>query len=616
MDWRLSGTAPTNCSPTPPSWTVCSSPARGGRSKLRSQLWRTPRPGLASISPLQRLRSTLDRIDRKGYGAYKDLSGAHDFDSFTLFVDRVQRDPFAPPSLIRIRTRENPFDRDLFETSVRRVAFEDFLARSVERAIRRVVRGNRGSGGSGRVEIQRTSQIVLPRTSLVVAPDYVEARMAVGLPARGRSVDARAAKTMLLEELPEVVRRALVPAPQGGVEEERARLHVEVVEDADHLRGRLPEQGLVAFLANGAVLPRESGASDRPLGDDAVPFESPEEYRVEVDLPNRGTVSGMGVPEGVTLVAGGGFHGKSTLLSALSWGVYDHVPGDGRELVVARDDAVKIRAEDGRSVSGVDISAMIGDLPGGRSTEDFSTPNASGSTSQAANIAEAIEAGTSLLLVDEDTSATNFMIRDERMHELVRSEPISPFIDLVQPLYRTLGVSTVVVVGGVGDYLDVADRVILLEDYRPSDATPRSREVKEMFPPRAPLTPREVRSPRKRVADPSPINLRRGKRQTARSKGLHTIELGRERVDLTYLEQLAEAGQTEAAARIVGEWVAAGKVRDMRDLLTEALASVAQNGLDSLGGFRGHPGEMSLPRAQELAAAINRIRALRAGPNT
>jgi predicted ABC-class ATPase len=565
---------------------------------------------------LQRLRSTLDRIDRKGYGAYKDLSGSHDFESFTLFVDRVQRDPFAPPSLIRIRTRENTFDPKLFGHPVRRVAFEDFLTRSVERAIRRVVRGNRGSGGSGRVEIQWTSQVVLPRTSMVVAPDYVEARMAVGLPARGRSVDARAAKTMLLEELPEIVRRALVPAPQGGLEEEPARLHVEVVEDANHLRGRLTGLGLVAFVADGAVLPRESGASDRPLEDGAVPFESPEEYRVEVGLPNRGAVSGMGVPEGVTLVAGGGFHGKSTLLSALSWGVYDHVPGDGRELVVARDDAVKIRAEDGRSVSGVDISAMIGDLPGGRSTEDFSTPNASGSTSQAANIAEAIEAGTSLLLVDEDTSATNFMIRDERMRELVRSEPISPFIDLVQPLYRSLNISTVVVVGGVGDYLDVADRVILLEDFRPSDATPRAREVTKMFPPRAPLTAREVRSPRKRVADPSPVDLQRGKRQTARGKGPHTIELGRERVDLSYLEQLAEAGQTEAVARIVGEWVASGEVRDVRDLLTEALTTVAQNGLDSLSGFRGHPGEMSLPRAQELAAAMNRIRSLKAHPNT
>jgi predicted ABC-class ATPase len=563
---------------------------------------------------MQRLGETLDRIDRKGYGAYRDLSGTHDLGHFVLFMDRVQRDPFAPPSLIRIRTKVNPFDPTLFGNSVRRVAFEDFLTRSVEREIRRVVRGNRGSGGSGRVEIQRASQVVLPRTSMVVEPGYVEARMAVGLPARGRSVDASAAHTVLLEELPEVVRRGLDPAPEGGVDVERAKLHVESVEDADHLRGLLPGLGLVAFVADGAVLPRESGASDGPLREGAVPFGSPEEHRVEVELPNKGVVSGMGVAEGVTLVVGGGFHGKSTLLSALSWGVYDHVPGDGRELVVTRGDAVKVRAEDGRSVSGVDISAMIGDLPGGRSTKVFSTPNASGSTSQAANIAEAIEVGTSLLLVDEDTSATNFMIRDERMRELVRREPISPFIDLVRPLHRSLGVSTVVVVGGVGDYLDVADRVILLEDYAPSDATPRSREVTKRFPLRAPLTQRAVRPPRERAIDTSSINLRRGKRQTARGRGLHTIELGRERVDLSYLEQLAEAGQTEAVARIIREWATAGEVRGVGELVREALASVSEKGLDSLGNYRGHPGEMSLPRAQEVAAATNRVRPLRAAP--
>jgi predicted ABC-class ATPase len=565
---------------------------------------------------VQRLRSTLDRIDRKGYGAYKDLSGSHDFGPFVLFVDRVQRDPFAPPSLIRIRTNANSFDPTLFENPVRRVAFEDFLTRSAKREIRRTVRGNRGSGGSGRVEIQHASQVVLPRTSMVVEYGYIEARMAVGLPARGRSVDARAAKTVLLEELPEVVRRGLDPAPEGGVDVERARLHVETVADADYMRWLLPGLGLVAFVADGAVLPRESGASDWPLRDGAVPFESPEEYRVAVELPNRGTVSGMGVPEGVTLVAGGGFHGKSTLLSALSWGVYDHVPGDGRELVVARGDAVKVRAEDGRSVSGVDISAMIGDLPGGRSTEDFSTPNASGSTSQAANIAEAVEVGTSLLLVDEDTSATNFMIRDERMRELVRREPISPFIDLVRPLHHSLGVSTVVVVGGVGDYLDVADQVILLEDYVPSDATPRSREVTKRFPPRAPLAEREVLPPRERAIDASSIDLRRGKRQAARGRGLYTIELGRERVDLSYLEQLAEAGQAEAVARIIGEWAAAGEVRGVGELVSEALTSVSERSLDSLGGYRGHPGEMSLPRAQELAAIVNRVRPLRAAPRT
>jgi predicted ABC-class ATPase len=326
----------------------------------------------------------------------------------------------------------------------------------------------------------------------------------------------------------------------------------------------------------------------------------------------------MGVPEGVTLVAGGGFHGKSTLLSALSWGVYDHVPGDGRELVVTRPDAVKVRAEDGRSVSGVDISAMIGALPGGRSTEDFSTPNASGSTSQAANIAEALEVGTSLLLVDEDTSATNFMVRDERMRELVSKEPISPFIDLVRPLHRSLGVSTVVVVGGVGDYLDVADRVILLEDYAPSEATPRAREVTRLFPPRAPLADREVIPPGERRILASSINLRRGGkgRETARGRGLHAAELGRERVDLSSLEQLAEAGQTEAVARLIGRFAAAGGDRSVTEVVEEALDSIARGGLGSLGGFGGHPGEMSLPRAHEVAAAINRIRSVRVVPNT
>jgi predicted ABC-class ATPase len=562
---------------------------------------------------VRRLQATLDRIDRRGYGAYKDLQGTYDLGSFSLFIDRVQRDPFAPPSLVRVRTKENRFDPDLFENPVRRVAFEDFLTRGVEDAIRKAVRGDRGSGGSGRVEVQRPSQVVLPRTSMVVALEHVEARLAVGLPARGRTVDARAARTVLLEELPEIVRRALAP---GGVDAGRARLHVETVEDAEHLRNSLLSMGLVAFVADGSVLPRESGASDRPLGEGAVPFEGPEELRVFLELPNRGVVSGMGVPGGVTLVAGGGFHGKSTLLSALSWGVYDHVPGDGRELVVARPDAVKIRAEDGRSVAGVDISAMIGDLPGGRSTQNFSTPNASGSTSQAANIAEALEIGTSLLLVDEDTSATNFMIRDERMRELVHKEPISPFIDLVRPLHRTLGVSTVVVVGGVGDYLDVADRVILMEDYEPTDATPRAREVTSKFPPRTPLGDKEMPPPRMRCVRASSIDLRRGRRETARGRGLRTLELGRERVDLSYLEQLAEVGQTETIARLIGELAAAGRSRGVKEVVEEALASISKSGLDALGNFKGHPGELSLPRAQEVAAAINRIRSLEVRPDT
>lgn len=558
---------------------------------------------------MKRLKSTLDRIDNKGYGAYKDLQGTYDFRDFTLHLDKVQRDPFAPPSLVRVRTHDNGFDNALYESPVRRFAFEDFLTRRAEQEIRNTVRGNRGSGGSGRVEVQRPSQVVVPRTSCVVDDNGVEARMAVGLPARGRTVDARAASEVLLDELPEIVANALTTQ---GIDTSVALEHVETVEDAEHLRRRLAELELVAFVADGAVLPRESGASDRPMRDGATPFATPEEYRTEVDLPNRGAVSGMGVPEGVTLIVGGGFHGKSTLLSALSWGVYDHLPGDGRELVVTREDAVKIRAEDGRSVAGVDISGSIGELPGGGSTEGFSTTNASGSTSQAANIAEALEAGTSLLLVDEDTSATNFMIRDERMRELIKREPISPFIDVVGPLHRDLGVSTIVVVGGVGDYLDVADHVILLEDYAASDATERSKKVTYQFPPRAPIGGVEISHPRDRRIEAGSIDLRRGKKETARGKGLSTVELGRESVDLTYLEQLAEGGQTEAIARIIGEFADGKGSASAREVAEAALAGVRKNGLESLGSFKGHPGEMSLPRAHEVAAAINRIRALEA----
>lgn len=557
----------------------------------------------------QRLTTTLDRIDRRGYAAYRDLVGAYELEGFTLFVDRVQPDPFAPPSLIRVRTAENRFPPGLFAGEVRRVAFADFLNRRLEAALRAGGGGRGGRGGErgGEPEVQQPSQKVLPRSAVVVAADWIEARLAVGLPGRGRTIDGAAARAIFLEVLPRVVDRALTLA---GIDGEAARRHVEAVEDARHLRGLLPGLGLVAFVADGAILPRESGASDRPLGQGAVPFASPPEYRVEVELPNRGRVGGMGVPEGVTLIVGGGFHGKSTLLRALAWGVYDHALGDGRELVVSRPDAVTIRAEDGRSVAGVDISAMIGELPGGKATDDFSTPNASGSTSQAANIAEALEVGTSLLLVDEDTSATNFMVRDERMRALVRREPIVPFIDLVRPLHRELGVSTIVVVGGVGDYLDVADRVILMEAFGALDATADAREVRDRFPGRARLNERAMGRPRARRLTAA-IDLQRGRRTTARGRGMDAIELGEERVDLGLVEQLAEAGQTEAIARLLGE-AASAPVGAIRDVVAEAFATVASEGLDGLGRGSGHPGELSLPRPQEVAAALNRLRSLRA----
>ena len=164
--------------------------------------------------------------------------------------------------------------------------------------------------------------------------------------------------------------------------------------------------------------------------------------------------------------------------------MYDHISGDGREYVITDGDAVKIRAEDGRSIKGTDISMFINDLPNGKDTKRFSTADASGSTSQAANVIESMEAGASLFLIDEDTSATNFMIRDELMQRVIHRdmEPITPFIDRIRELYESYGISTVIVAGSSGAYFHVADSIIQMDRYVPKDITDYAKKEAESTP--------------------------------------------------------------------------------------------------------------------------------------
>ncbi|MDQ4130273.1 MAG: ABC-ATPase domain-containing protein, partial [Actinomycetota bacterium] len=351
---------------------------------------------------------------------------------------------------------------------------------------------------------------------------------------------------------------------------------------------------------------------DRPLrGEGAVAFVSPPTLRHEVELPNLGRVTGMGIPEGVTLVVGGGFHGKSTLLRALERGVYDHIPGDGRELVVARPDATKVRAEDGRRVERVDVSSFVGRLPSGRGTSDFSTDNASGSTSQAASMVEALEAGARVLLVDEDTAATNLMIRDLRMQELVAKdrEPLTPFVDLVRPLHREHGVSSVLVVGGSGDYFDVADHVLLMDAFRPREVTDEARRIAARWPGRR-AEAASFAKVRHRVPDPASIDPRRGGRIKTRARGTSEVQFGSESIDLSGVAQIVDPSQT------VGVALALARLRGFLDgerTLAQALEllydRIASDGIDVLR--RDYPGDLALPRALEVAAALNRLRSLR-----
>ncbi len=495
---------------------------------------------------------------------------------------------------------------ELTTTADRRRALSGFLLRRLHRALRGTP-----------VHVDAGGPEVLERSAGRVAPDgTVTVELGVPMPGPKRRILGREAATLLGETLPAAVAELRWDA-FGDDDRRAARAFVTTVEDAVALRASLADRGLVAFVADDAVLPRRSGVDDRPL-EGATPFSSPDSLRVTIPTPNAGDVTGLGVPEGVTLIVGGGYHGKSTLLRAIEAGVYDHRPGDGRERVVARDDAVKVRAEDGRSVVRTDVSAFVTHLPSGqkgetRPTDDFSTTNASGSTSQAASMVEAVEAGAGALLVDEDTSATNIMIRDGRMQQLIATEPLVPFVERIRPLHAEHGVSTVLVMGGSGDYLGVADTVIMMDSYACHEVTARAHEIAAEgrtrveehsgFPP---VT--------RRVVDPSSLDPtgRQGKRRVT-ARGVDTLTFGEDDVDLSAVEQIVDRSQVTGIGRalaLLGEGVLDGTIPlgEGLDLLD---AELARTGVDALLGGGRDATDLAVPRRHEVAAALNRLRTLK-----
>lgn len=574
---------------------------------------------------MERLRALLKEIDGLGYKAYKLLAGSYQFDGYRLTIDHVQGDPFAQPSRISIHVSLAAFflPAELWSGKIRKTAAEDFLARAVAQAIRAKIKGQRGIGKSGEVRIETSGQQILVRNSVLIDGAGVEARLTVGLPAAGRTILARDAEEIFFRELPAVVAQGLC---FNNLDQNEFIRHVESAEDQDFLHGLLPQNNLVAFVADHSILPRRSGIDDRPLEENVVSFVAPESLARTLTLPNLGRVRGMGIPFWVTLIVGGGFHGKSTLLHALERGVYNHIPGDGRELVVTDASAVKVRAEDNRAVSNIDISPFIDRLPMAQDTRRFSTENASGSTSQAANIIEALEDDAALLLIDEDTSATNFMIRDERMQQLVArdKEPITPFLHRVREMHHDLGVSTVIVMGGSGDYLEVSDTVIMMDAYHPRDVTLKAHAIVDqvrldgLAPAGAsPAHEWKKQSHAKRVPAidkrnnwQSRLNPARGKKEVSiEARGVDTLLYGEHEIDLSKVEQLVDIGQTRAIGLIL-HWYAknyADETSSPGEGLRLAFKEAEEKGLDILSPWK--TGELALPRLHEVAAAINRIRA-------
>jgi len=508
-----------------------------------------------------------------------------------------------------VSQKDAGFPEALYDKPYKRIGVIDFLTRLFFNNIKKYYNPTGGSGKSGLISIDRCGQEILDRTSVVINRDRVEVRFEVGLPANGRRVLGKYADMIFSSAIPQIIEKTLF---YNNIDTEALKKHVDLCEDQAFLRDQIKSKGLVAFIANGSVLPRESGISDRPLSKGVIPFKSPESLEVEINLPHKGIIKGMGIPEGITLIVGGGYHGKSTLLHALELGVYNHISGDGREYVVASKDAVKIRAEDGRGVEKVNISPFINNLPNGQDTKSFSTENASGSTSQAANIIEALEVGTDLLLIDEDTSATNFMIRDERMQKLVAKdrEPITPFIDKVRQLYKEKGVSTILVVGGSGDYFDVADLVIMMDEYMPKDVTNNAKEIVKANPLKrestealefGEITPRIV--------------LKSGfpeghKGRDIKAKGMYTVLYNKSQIDLSYVEQLVDSSQTTCIAVMLEymiKYIFNNKTT-LKEAIDILLNQIETKGLDSISPYTGHPGNLALPRKYEIAATINRYR--------
>ena len=580
------------------------------------------------MSDLKQLRQTLERIDGKGYKAYRDILGTHAFDGGSLHVDHVQADPFAAPSKLRLRFAADPaaLDPACPDNRVRRIALEDFLAREAADALKDAG-GADPKGPPPRID--SGGQTILERTACVARADSIELRIEASLPAAGRRILGRKAAALLCDTLPAALAGAIEPQADRP---QRARRHANLAENHHAIQEALASRGLVAFVADGAVLPRESGASDRPLAaPPAVPFASPDSLRVSFDLPNAvdgaetRTIRGMGVPRGVTLVVGGGYHGKSTLLRAIERGIHPHVPDDGRDYVVTDPDVVKVRAEDRRRIENVALTPFIADLPNGADTDRFRTPEASGSTSQAAAIVEALESGASALLMDEDTCATNLMVRDARMQRLVADaeEPITPLVDRIRQLHEQLGVSTILVMGGSGDYFEAADTVIRMHRYTPADVTAESRRIAADLPSLresgdgvSPLS-----EPTPRYPDPASIDPSKGRKQKIDARDTDRLLFGTDEVDLRCLDQLADASQTRAighALRLLGERY----FRDGRSL-AEALdalerdldaggpASLSPHGGNNGAGGPPHPGRLARPRRHEIAAALNRLRSLR-----
>ena len=563
------------------------------------------------------LKELLHSINRKSYPAYKSLRGAYQFDRYILSIDHVQGDPFASPSHISVKLshRDTKFPEEYYKDSLTRITLGDFLNRQFEQQVNHYTFRAKGSGKSGLISVSHCGQEVLARTACEITEKGITARFFIGFPANGRTINSPELEKILFDFLPVCVHKAFF---YRNLDADRLKEAIELAEDQEYIRRELAKRSLAAFVNDGAILPRESGISSRPMKN-SVPFVSPENLRISMDMPHRGTITGMGIPCGITLIVGGGYHGKSTLLNALELGIYNHISGDGREYVITDSSAQKLRSEDGRFIKDVDISLFINDLPNKKDTLCFSTEDASGSTSQAAGIVESMEAGSKVFLLDEDTSATNFMVRDSFMQRVIcrEKEPITPFLERARDLYEKAGISTILVAGSSGAFFHIADTIIQMDCYRPVDITRKVKEICGKYPLSPAKVPAFVMPDSHRIIQKNTPVIRSHGHGTSKPDRLKIkvhgkagFLLGRQEVDLRYVEQLIDPEQTAALGLLLKyalEHLADGK-KTIPEIVDYLQKQIHTKGLIAFADGSYLPCGYTIPRIQETYSCFNRYR--------
>ena len=556
------------------------------------------------------LRQQLASMNRKSYPAYKSLKGAYRFPDYLLSVDHVQGDPFASPSHVSVYVsrKKASFPAFCFASSITRIALQDFLTRKFEEQISAYSFRAKGSGKSGLLSITRCGQEILERTACQITEEDIILRFTVGFPANGRTINAPELEKILFEFLPLCIQKSLY---YKNLSSKTVEETIFLAEDQEYIRQELSKRNLVAFVADHSILPRQSGVSQKPMKG-SVPFISPESLRIDMDLPHKGRIRGMGIPKGITLIAGGGYHGKSTLLNALERGVYNHIAKDGREYVITDSSALKLRSEDGRFIKDVDISLFINDLPNKKDTRCFSTQDASGSTSQAAGIVEGMEAGTKLLLLDEDTSATNFMVRDPFMQEVIsrEKEPITPFLERARDLYEKAGISTILVAGSSGAFFHIADTVIQMDSYKVLDITQKVKTLCQKYPLSHSPVPAFTMPAYSRVMTVPALKGDSHKELKLKIYGWDSFSLGKESIDLRYIEQLVDPEQTAALGQMLK--YAREHLIDNKKSLSQVIALLEEKleneGLAGICSSSYTPCGLAMPRRQEIYSCFNRYR--------